>query len=156
MTQPLFDVLSYSKDLESAGLPRPQADVIAKGMMTMVAQQFESLPSQDHFDAHMSRIDQRFERIDQRFEQIDQQFERIDQRFEQVDQQFERIDQRFEQVDQRFERMDKRLEKQFDAIGARFTNLELLKAHVNIHTWMLGLIIIVLVVPQLQRWFAVV
>ena len=117
MTQPSFDVLSYSKDLESAGLPRPQADVIAKGMMSMVAQQFDLLPSQRHFDAHMARIDQRFERIDQRFEQID---------------------------------------KQLDVIGGRLTGLELLKSHVNIHTWMLGLIIIVLVVPQLQRWFAVV
>jgi len=121
MTQPSFDVLSYSKDLESAGLPRQQADVIAKGIMTMVAQQFDSLPSLEHFDAHM-------ERIDQRFEQMEKQ-----------------TNARFEQVD-----------KQFDVIAGKLTSLELLKSHVNLHTWMLGLITIVLVVPQLQRWFAVV
>jgi len=138
MTQPSFDVLSYSKDLESAGLPRQQADVIAKGIMTMVAQQFDSLPSLEHFDAHM-------ERIDRRFEQIDKHFGQVDKRFEQVDKRFEQVDKRFEQVD-----------KKFDVIAGRLTNLELLKSQVNLHTWMLGLIIIVLVVPQLQRWFAVV
>ena len=131
MTQPSFDVLSYSKDLESAGLPRQQADVIAKGVMSMVAQQFDSLPSREHFDTHMGRIDQRFEQIDRRFERVDECFERVDKRFEQVD-------------------------KQFDVITGQLTSLELLKSHVNIHTWMLGLIIIVLVVPQLQRWLAVV
>ena len=117
MTQPLFDVLSYSKDLESAGLPRQQADVIAKGMMTIVAQQFDSLVTREHFDVHSARVDQRFEQVDKRFEKID---------------------------------------KQLDAIVSRLTKLEFLKAQVNLHTWMLGLIIIVLVVPQLQRWFAVV
>ena len=78
--------------------------------MTMVGQQFQSLPSQEHFDPYMGRIDQRFEQIG----------------------------------------------KQFDVNTGRLTNLELLKSQVNLHTWMLGLIIIVLVVLQLQRWFAVV
>ena len=63
-----------------------------------------------------------------------------------------RIDQRFERIDQRFEQID----KQLDVIGGRLTSLELLKYHVNIHTWMLGLITIVLVILQLQRWFGVI
>ena len=89
--------------------------------MTMVAQQFDLLPSREHFDAHMGRIDQRFEQMEKQ------------------------TNERFGQVD-----------KQFVVIGAQLAGLERLKSHVNIHTWMLGLIIIVLVVPQLQRWFAVV
>jgi hypothetical protein len=30
-----------------------------------------------------------------------------------------------------------------------------MKIQLTLHTWMMGLIIIVLVVPQLQEWFAV-
>ena len=133
-----LDVLTYTRDMESAGLPRPQAEAIAKGVISMVIEQFDSLVTQEHFDAQAARTGLRFD-------QVDQQFREIDHRFEQVDQ-------RFQQMDQRFEHIENRLDK----IEVRLGVLESLKSQVNLHTWMLGLIVIVLVVPQLQRWFAVV
>ncbi|MEH6571144.1 MAG: hypothetical protein V7709_18840 [Halioglobus sp.] len=140
-----LDVLTYTRDMESAGLPRPQAEAIAKGVMIMVVEQFDSLVTQEHFDAQAARTGLRFDQVDQRFREIDHRFEQVDQRFEQVDQ-------RFQQIDQRLAHIDSRLDK----IEGRLGTLESLKSQVNLHTWMLGLIVIVLVVPQLQRWFAVV
>ncbi len=119
-----LDVLTYTRDMESAGLPRPQAEAIAKGVMIMVFEQFESLVTREHFDAEAARTGLRFDQVDRRFEQMDQ----------------------------RFAHMDSRLDKIETRLGA----LESLKSQVNLHTWMLGLLVIVLVVPQLQRWFAVI
>jgi hypothetical protein len=119
-----LDVLTYTRDMESAGLPRPQAEAIAKGVMIMVVEQFESLVTREHFDAEAARTGLRFDQVDRRFEQMDQ----------------------------RFAHMDSRLDKIETRLGA----LESLKSQVNLHTWMLGLLVIVLVVPQLQRWFAVI
>ena len=77
-------IASYSKDLASAGLPRPQADVIANGMMTIVAQQFDSLVTREHFDVHSALVDKRFEQVDQRFEQVDKRFEKIDKQLDSI------------------------------------------------------------------------
>ena len=111
----------------------------------MVIEQFDSLVTQEHFDAQAARTGLRFDKVDQRFAQIDQRFEQVDQRFEQVDQ-------RFQQVERRLAHIESRLEK----IEVRLSAPESLKSQVNLHTLMLGLIVIVLVVPQLQRWFAVI
>ncbi len=47
--------------------------------------------------------------------------------------------------------MGKQAGKQFNVIGDGPTSLVSLRFQVILQTWMLGLIIIVLVVPQLQR-----
>ncbi|MEH6587157.1 MAG: hypothetical protein V7720_11380 [Halioglobus sp.] len=67
---------------------------------------------------------------------------------EHFDRTMERIDQRFGGVDKRFEGIDKRLDAITDELAP-------MKIQLTLHTWMMGLIIIVLVVPQLQEWFAV-
>ena len=67
---------------------------------------------------------------------------------EHFDHTMERIDQRFKGVDKRFEGIDKRL-------NSLAGELAPMKIQLTLHTWMMGLIIIVLVVPQLQEWFAV-
>ncbi|MDP4916202.1 MAG: hypothetical protein NWR12_00625, partial [Haliea sp.] len=77
MSQPLFDVLTYSREIEAAGLTRQQADVIARGMATMVSQQLDTLVTTEHFDRCMSQIDVRFEHSDLRFESINKQFDSI-------------------------------------------------------------------------------
>ena len=52
-------------------------------------------------------------------------------------------EQRFAQVGLRFDQIERRLEK-----------LEPLRIQVTLHSFMLGLIVLVQVVPQLQAWFA--
>ena len=111
-----LDVLAYTRELETVGLPRPQAEAIAKGLMNMVAEQSDSMVTRQHFDAVMDRMDLRFEQMDQRFATID---------------------------------------KRLDQLETGVSSLETLKSQVNLHTWMLGLITLVLVVPQLQQWFGV-
>jgi hypothetical protein len=85
MPQPVFDVLTYSRDLESTGLSRQQAEAIARGMALMVSQQVESLVTREHFDLHMAQINQRFQHVDQRFEQIDGRLDRADGRLDRIE-----------------------------------------------------------------------
>ncbi|MEQ9394250.1 hypothetical protein [Haliea sp.] len=88
MPQPVFDVLTYSRDLESTGLSRQQAEAIARGMTLMVSQQVESLVTREHFDLHMGHVDQRFQQVDKRFQQMDQRFQQVDTRFDRVESRF--------------------------------------------------------------------
>ena len=58
--------------------------------------------------------------------------------------------QRFDQVWQRFSQIDLRLDK----IEQRLEKLDTLRIQVTLHSFMLGLIVLVQVVPQLQACFA--
>ena len=129
-----LDVLTYTNTLESAGFNRTQAEAIARGTVQMQAQHFDTLVTREHFDHTM-------ERIDQRFGGVDSQFKSVDTRFESIEKQFDAVDKRFEGID-----------KRLDAITGELAPM---KIQLTLHTWMMGLIIIVLVVPQLQEWFAV-
>ncbi len=99
MPQPAFDVLTYSRDLESTGLSRQQAEAIAGGMTLMVPHQVESLVTKEHFDLTMAHVEQRFQRVDQRFDQVDQRFQQVDRRFEQVDGRLDRVEGRLSSVE---------------------------------------------------------
>ncbi len=94
MPQPVFDVLTYSRDLESTGLSRQQAEAIARGMTLMLSQQVESLVTREHFDACMAQIDQRFQQVDQRFEQVERRFDQVERRFEQIEARLDRFEDR--------------------------------------------------------------
>lgn len=133
MPQPVFDVLTYSRDLESTGLSRQQAEAIARGMTLMVSQQVESLVTKEHFDLRMGQVDQRFQQADQRFEQVDQRFDQVDQRFDQVDRRFEQVDGRLDRVEDRLSRVEKSLSG---------------------HTVLLSIITLAVVIPLLQSLFA--
>ena len=74
--------------------------------------------------------------------------EHFDHTMERIDERFKGVDKRFEDIDTRFEGIDKRL----NSIAGELAPM---KIQLTLHTWMMGLIIIVLVVPQLQEWFAV-
>lgn len=127
-----LDVLTYTNTLESAGFNRTQAEAIARGTVQMQAQHFDTLVTREHFDHTMERIDQRFGGVDSHFKSIDTRFESIEKQFD--------------AVDNRFEGIDKRLNALADELAP-------MKVQLTLHTWMMGLIIIVLVVPQLQEWF---
>ena len=88
-----FDPLEYAQQLEAAGMPRAQAEVVAKGLTAMFIHNFESLPrfigyalvTKDYLDTRFSefeaRMDLRFaeseSRVDQRFAGIDTQLARV-------------------------------------------------------------------------------
>ena len=66
---------------------------------------------------------------------------KLDARFAEQDAKF---DKRFADIDRRFSEQDAKFE-------SRFSKLERASF---LHTWMLGILGVVLVIPQLQAWFA--
>lgn len=139
-----FDVLGYTQNMESAGLTRQQAEAIATGMTSMIAQQFDSLLTIKQFEAAMERIDNRFIAVESNQDAVDKRLDAVDKRLNGVEKSLDKIDMRLSHSDSKF--MD---------IDGKLRELGHLKSKVDLHTWMLALIIIVLVVPQLQQWFAV-
>jgi len=126
-----FDSFEYAKELETAGMSRQLAEVVAKGMTKSFVHNFDALVTKDYLDARLNQFREEFNawfaQIDTRFEQIDARFEQIDTRFEQIDTRFEQIDARFEQIDARFERLESRfeqMESRFQQLEARFDQLE--------------------------------
>jgi hypothetical protein len=142
-----FDSLRYARRLREAGVPEPQAEAQAELMAEAFGFYVDNIVTRDYLDAVLGagfgKHDQRFDHVDNRFEQIDERFRQIDDRFEQIDERFRQVDNRFEQIEGRLERLEHRLEK-----------LEPLRIQATLHSFMLGLIVLVQVVPQLQTWFA--
>jgi hypothetical protein len=59
-----FDPLEYAEQLETAGMPRAQAQVVAKGLTTMFIHNFDELVTKDYlhtrFSEFESKMDLRF------------------------------------------------------------------------------------------------
>jgi hypothetical protein len=49
-----FDSLHYAHQLEAAGMPREQAEVVAQGLTTMFVHNFDSLVTKDYLDTRFS------------------------------------------------------------------------------------------------------
>ena len=66
-----FDSLEYAHQLEAAGMPRAQAEVIAQGLTSMFVHNFDSLVTKDYLDARFAesdaKMDARFERMEGKF-----------------------------------------------------------------------------------------
>ncbi len=128
MTTMAFDTLRYARRLKEAGVPEPQAEVQAELMAEAFGFYADNLLTKDHFTEVLNaRFAEQDARIETRFAEQDA---RMDARFVEQNAKFEA---RFVQIDARFARQDKVL---------------------LLHSWMLGLIMLALVVPQMQNWFA--
>ena len=152
-----FDPLEYAQQLEAAGMPRAQAEVVAKGLTTMFIHNFDALVTKDYLDTRFlefeSRMDLRFakmqSRVDLHFADMES---RVDQRFAEME---SRMDQCFAEMvsrmDQRFAEMESRTEMRFTDMGSRtdsrFASMETRIARVNV---MLGVILAALAIPVLQ------
>lgn len=143
MADPVYDALAFSKDLVATGLPSGQAEALARGSERMRAERIESLLTSEEFARANDCIRHRFDKSDERFRAIDE-------RFDQVVRRLDGIDRRLDGVDHRLDRVDNRL----DVIEGRLLSVEGACQQIRLHTWMLGLIVLVLVVPQLQPCFA--
>ena len=180
MTSMAFDTLRYTRRLREAGVPEPQADVQAELMAEAFGFYADNLLTKDHFtdvlNARFSEFaalqDLRFAEQDARFDKrfaeqdakVDKQFALQDakftKRFDEQDAKFEKhftdIENRFSNIESRFSAID----KNFTDIAERFHQQDFkFEVRCNkqdrvmlLHTWMLGLIVVALVVPQLQAW----
>ena len=96
-----FDPLEYAQQLEAAGMPRAQAEVVAKGLTAMFIHNFDTLVTKDYLDTRFSefeaRIDLRFVELESRMDlHFAESESRIDQRFAESE---SRTDKRFAGID---------------------------------------------------------
>ena len=56
-----FDPLEYAQQLEAAGMPRAQAEVVAKGLTTMFIHNFEALVTKDYLDTRFSEFESKMD-----------------------------------------------------------------------------------------------
>jgi hypothetical protein len=63
-----FDSLEYAHQLEAAGMPRAQAEVIAQGLTSMFVHNFDSLVTKDYLDARFSEQAARLDTMDVKFD----------------------------------------------------------------------------------------
>ncbi|MAC34770.1 MAG: hypothetical protein CME38_14380 [Haliea sp.] len=123
-------------------MPEPQADVQAELMAEAFGFYADNILTKDYFEAVLeARLGARFAEQDAKF---DKRFAEIDRRFAEVDKRFAQIDRRFSEIDHRFVEQDAKFE-------SRFSRVEKTQF---LHTWMLGIIFIVVVVPQVQVWLS--
>lgn len=70
-----IDSLEYAHQLEAVGMPREQAEVVARGLTTMFIHNFDSLVTKDYLDSRFSEFETRVEaNMDRRFTEVDKQF----------------------------------------------------------------------------------
>lgn len=92
-----FDPLEVTQQLEATGMPRAQAEVVAKGLTSMFIHNFEGLPrftgyalvTKDYLDTRFSEFELRITgEMNRRFHLVDQRFadlgSRMDLRFARV------------------------------------------------------------------------
>ena len=72
MAAVVFDSLHYAHQLEAAGMPRAQAEVIAQGLTSMFVHNFDSLVTKDYLDA---RFSEQSARIDARLDSMGAMFD---------------------------------------------------------------------------------
>ena len=78
----LMNSTEFAQQMEEAGIPRAQADVIAKGLATMVVHNFDALVTKDYLDVRFGEFEARIGReMDRRFAELDQRFAEQDGRF---------------------------------------------------------------------------
>ena len=81
-----FDSLEYAHQLEAAGMPRNQAEVVAKGLTSMFIHNFDALVTKDYLDTRFNEFETRVEaKMDKRFAQVDMCFAQVDMRFAQLE-----------------------------------------------------------------------
>ena len=134
MSAVAFDPLEYARQLEAAGMPRPQAEVIARGLTAMFIHNFDTLVTKDYLETRLETLEHRLEAkmaslLAQAFTSKNPGYARIEDRFNKMDARLDKMDARFTQIDQRFNQIDVRF------------------ARVNV---MLGIILAAVAVPILQ------
>ncbi|WP_027948850.1 hypothetical protein [Haliea salexigens] len=126
-----FDSLRYARRLREAGVPEPQADAQAELMAEAFGFYADNIVTRDYLDAVLRAG----------FGEQAQRFERIETRLNTLEARLDALDARLDKLDARLDKFVTRLEK-----------LEPLRIQATLHSFMLGLIVVAQVVPQLQAW----
>ena len=125
-----FDPLEYAQQLEAAGMPRAQAEVVAKGLTAMFIHNFDSLVTKDYLDVRLSEFETRLlSMVDKHLngfdKRVDLRFNVVEERFNKVEKRFNEVEQRFNAVDIRFAEMDGKLGQQQLILGVIMAGLSI-------------------------------
>ncbi|MBE9539279.1 MAG: hypothetical protein IMF06_09370 [Proteobacteria bacterium] len=130
-----MDSLEYAHQLEVAGMPREQAEVVARGFTSMFIHNFDSLVTRDYLDTRFTEFETRIDaNIDKRFTEVDRRFVEMEVN-----------------MDRRF--ADFRLEV-YGEIGNVRTDLAGFHSTQKLHSWMFALLIAGIFTPILQNLFS--
>jgi len=149
-----FDTLRYARRLREAGVPEPQADAQAELMAEAFGFYADNLLTRDHFTEVLNaRFAEQDAKIERRLGSMDSKFEqRITALESKLEQRITALDSK---VEQSTTALESKIEQSITALDSRFEQRFGRQDTVNrLHTWMLGMITLVLVVPQLQTWLA--
>ena len=73
-----FNPLEYAEQLEAAGMPRAQAQVVARGLTTMFIHNFDELVTKDYLDTRFSEFESRIDlRVSKLESKMDVRFARV-------------------------------------------------------------------------------
>lgn len=147
MSTAVFDTLRFSRGLREVGVPEQQADRQAELMAEAFSAFADKLVTKDYFSEVLdARLKQQSAELEHRI------VEQMNERFAEQDAKLEaRIGELDEKFTARIGELDQKWSSRFADHDARFARLD---RTLLLHTWMLGLITLVLVVPQLQAWVA--
>ena len=174
-----IDSLEYAHQLEAVGMPRAQAEAVAKGLTTMFIHNFDSLVTKDYLDTRFTEFGTRITaNMDRRFGEVDGRFVHmetsVEKRFFDLE---TSIDSRFvdleTSLDSRFVDLEISMDKRFTEMGTlmdtRFANLRLemhgdigkvrsevgaLRGKLNLHAWMLAMLMGGVFGPILQNMYS--
>ena len=119
-----YDSLEYANQLESAGMPRAQAEIVAKGLTTMFIHNFDALVTKDYLETRFSEFETRINaKTDKRFAESDA-----------------RMEKRFAESDAKMDAGFSRLDLELAGIKGQF----------KLVYWMLAVIIASTVIPAIQ------
>jgi hypothetical protein len=143
-----FDPLGYTRELEASGVPRHQAEVHAKAMTATFLHNFDSLVTRDYLDTRFTEFETRITSVmDRRFVGVDKCFVGVDKRFAGVDKRFAESDAKINQL---FAELRLEMHREIAYVRGELADL---KGKLNVHGWMLALLVAGIFLPMLQRAF---
>ncbi|QIB65982.1 hypothetical protein [Kineobactrum salinum] len=123
-------------------MPEHQAEVQAELMAEAFGFYADNLLTRDHFtEVFNARLGEIGVLMDHRFTRLDARFE---ERCSGIETHF---DKRFSDVETRFDQRCSQMESGFERRFARFDRT------LYLHTWMLGVVLAVMTLPQMQGWW---
>jgi hypothetical protein len=140
-----LDSIDYAHQLEAAGMPRQQAELVAKGLTIMLVHNFDTLVTKDYLDTRFSEFETRIDaKIEKRFVGVDKQFVSIDKRFTAIDKRFTAIDKQFSKIDMQF------VELRADMRG----EIGDIRGTLKLHSWMFAVLIAGVFITKQKRLVA--
>jgi hypothetical protein len=152
-----LDPMEFMQQLEASGMPRSQAEAVAKGYTAMIVHNLDALVTKDYLDSRFAefeskmglrfaeaenRTDGRFKDLESRIDLRIADFEsRINLRFADSE---SRMDIRFAETDGKFKELESKMDLRFAEFQSK---MDVSFARVNV---IQGILLVAIAIPMLQ------